>query len=407
MIAAPAAHLVDLTRLVSRQDKGALTGIDRVERAWLDHLLSRPDPLFGLVRTRLGYLLLDRRGAALVSDLAPGRAGTGPDDLTGRLTRRGDPARGRAEATLRRVARARIAQPFLARALRRHLPDGGLYLNLGHTNLTARTLRGVARAGLRAVVMVHDTIPLDHPEFSRAGTAAAFAAKLRAVADHAACVIHLTQATRRTTEAQLARLGRVPPAIVAPLGITPPHPDPAALPAGLATAGPYFVALGTIEPRKNHALLLDVWAGLAQGGGAIPHLFILGNRGWADPALLARLDARPAGITVLHGLPDGAVAALLAGARALLFPTRAEGYGLPPLEAAALGTPVVCSNLPVLREVLSEYPVYLDPSDSYAWLETISGLAGGSGGTGSGGHVSFPSWDEHFNAVLSQSRYLP
>jgi hypothetical protein len=205
------AHLVDLTRLVLRQGKGALTGIDRVELAWLDHLLSRSDPLFALLRTRAGYLLFDRHGAGLVADLAHGRAKAGPNDLTGWLTRRGDPARARAEATLRRVALARIAQPFLARALRRHLPEGGLYLNLGHTNLTGRTLRGVAQAGLRAVVMVHDTIPLDHPEFSRAGTTAAFSAKLRAVSAHAACVIHLTHTTRQTTEAQLARLAACRP----------------------------------------------------------------------------------------------------------------------------------------------------------------------------------------------------
>ena len=167
------------------------------------------------------------------------------------------------------------------------------------------------------------------------------------------------------------------------------------------------MTLGTIEPRKNHALLLDVWDGLAQGGGDIPHLFIIGNRGWADPALLARLDAQPAGVTELRGLSDGAVAALVAGARALLFPTLAEGYGLPPLEAAALGTPVVCTDLTVLRETLLDYPVYLHPSDSYAWMETIRAHADGSGGRNGKAGLDLPSWKDHFNAVLSRCRYLP
>ena len=59
----PAARLLDLTRLVSRVGRGPLTGIDRVELAYLDALLRQPEPLFALVRTTLGYVLLDRPGA--------------------------------------------------------------------------------------------------------------------------------------------------------------------------------------------------------------------------------------------------------------------------------------------------------------------------------------------------------
>ena len=142
-----AAHLIDLTRLVSRQGKGALTGVDRVELAWLDHLLTRDTPLFALLRTVPGYLLLERAGAARVADLAHGRAVAGANDLIGLLTRWRDPARGRAEAALRRIAIARVAPNGLARALRAAMPQGGIWLNMGHTNLTERSFAAVRAAG--------------------------------------------------------------------------------------------------------------------------------------------------------------------------------------------------------------------------------------------------------------------
>lgn len=393
-----AAHLIDLTRLVSRQGRAALTGIDRVELTWLLHLLDRPEPLFALVRTAAGYLILPREGAARVAGLAQGGRAGGRIDLLSRLTQRGDPARGEAETALRPYAIARVPGPLLARALRRHLPAGTLWLNLGHANLTARSLTAAKAAGLRSAVMIHDTIPLDRPELCRADAPMAFAAKLLEVSAHADAVIHLTRTTRDRTEAHMSRLGRIPQGITAPLGVTVAPPDPAALPAGLDLSRPYFVSLGTIEPRKNHALLLDVWDRLAQSGEP-PNLFILGSRGWADRGLLARLDARPNGVVELAGLTDGAVSALLKGAQALLFPTLAEGYGLPPLEAAALGTRSVCSDIPVLREVLKEYPVYVSPSDSYSWLETIRAESR----TGQAWQGKLPGWEDHFNAVLSQT----
>jgi glycosyltransferase involved in cell wall biosynthesis len=399
------AHLIDLTRLVSRQGRAALTGIDRVELHWLLHLLDRPDPLFALVRTAAGYLLLPREGAALVAAMTrEGSSGghRGQIDLLSRLTRRNDPARGRAETALRPLALARVPRPLLARALRRHLPQGAVWLNLGHANLTGGTFGAIRAAGLTSAVMIHDTIPLDFPHLCRADAPMAFAAKLLEVSAHADRVIHLTRTTRAKTESHLSRLGRVPQGITAPLGVTVAPPDFAALPAGLDLTRPYFVALGTIEPRKNHSLLLDVWDRLAKDGTP-PDLYILGGRGWADTSLLARLDARPAGIVELSGLSDGAVSALVAKARALLFPTLAEGYGLPPLEAAALGTRVVCSNLSVLREVLKDYPVYLSPSDSYSWTETIRAEMRAENRTGQVWQGNLPAWEDHFNAVLSQT----
>ena len=371
-----------------------MTGIDRVEAQWLNHLATEEEPAFALIRSAAGFLLLNRQGMArLLHSPLPARG-----DLLSRLGHRGDPLRARAETLARRLSVARCLPGGLTRMLRRYLPQGGLYLNVGHANLTDSSLAAIRAAGLRIAVLIHDTIPLDHPHLARADTVAPFRRKLAAVSAHADRVIHLTADTRARTEAQLALLGRVPPGVVAPNGVT--VAAPAALPPGLNPVAPWFVALGTIEPRKNIGLLLDAWDRL----NPAPQLYIVGNRGWADTGLLARLDALPPDgpIRVLSGLSDGAVAALLSGARALLFPSLAEGFGLPPLEAAALGTPVIAGDLAVTRELLGDYPVYLPLGDSYSWAETIARKAAEPpDGIVRGAGVRIPRWEDHFKIVLS------
>lgn len=399
MEVAPEARLLDLTRLVSRLGRGALTGVDRVELAYLMHLLVGPVALFGLVRTALGFVLLDAAGCAAVAARARGEVTLGPADLLGRLTRRGAPLRAQAEADLRKLALARCVRPLLAQMVRRHLPGRFSYLNVGHANLSDRVMQAMGAA--RKAVLVHDAIPLDYPQFTRAGMAAVFARKLAVVSRGADLVIYSSQDAKARVE---AHMDRVPPAVVAGLGV--PMPVVGVVPAGVDVSGPYYVAIGTIEPRKNHALLLDVWEKLEDAG---PKLFILGSRGWGNADVFARLDSAPMmGRTVfeLPGLTDGQVAALLQNAQALLFPSFAEGYGLPLLEAKALGVTVFASNLPVFHEILGDYPVYLDPTASYSWLETI---AKNSQATGrretqrqqAQGDGACPKWEDHFNAVLT------
>lgn len=368
-----------------------MTGIDRVEHAYLGRLLSNDTPLFGLVRSAIGFLLLDRVG---LNALYHGTVDQSRSDLISRIMWRKDPFRARTETGLRRLAVARIPRPLLAKVLQRRLPAGSSYLNVGHANLDSRTLKQIHRAGLRIAVMLHDTIPLDYPEFARPDTVAPFHRKVTAVAHHADLVIHTSHDARTKTEAHLRQIGRIPPGIVANLGIT--LTAPGGLP--FVPAPPYFVILGTIEPRKNHALLLKIWRDLPDP----PPLYIVGSRGWSNAAVTSQLDALPAHSPVheLSGLPDAAVAQLLQGARALLFPSFAEGYGLPALEAIALGTPVIASNLAVFHELLGEFAVYLNPADSYSWMETISQMAR-TEKTGQNRKI-LPSWAEHFRLVLSK-----
>lgn len=395
--------LLDVTRLVSRLGKGALTGIDRVELAYLRHLMQGDFALYGLMRTPAGLLLLDRRGLERLLGWVDGAALPGRLDWLGRIGRQADPVVGAIERELRGLAVLRTTVRRAGINLRKLLPEAVVYLNLGHANLSERVwmqLRDVAH--FRTVAMLHDTIPLDFPQFARPDQIEAFSRRVACISRCADLVIHTSAATRRTNEAQLQRFGRVPAGITAPLGVDLAKPDFSGLPDGLLLDAPYFVTIGTIEPRKNHALLLDLWERISAELASPPTLYVIGNRGWAGPELFARLDRAPKAVRVLSGLNDAAVAALLGRSRGLLFPSFAEGYGLPAFEAAAMGVRVIASDLPVLRECLGDYPVYLPPDEIYSWQKAIldPDLQNGHEGVRKMPRAT-PSWDDHLRYVLT------
>jgi len=336
----------------------------------------------------------------------------GAPDLISRLHLRQTPARRRALSDLRRLALpgcGMLRRGALSAALARRVGAGLVYLNTGHANLDAGGLAAIrAVAGARVVVLVHDTIPLDFPEFTRHGQVEAFARKIAVVSALADRVIHISTDGRHATEAHLARAGRVPPGVVAHPGVPRPVPIPEDLPQplrALIAQRPVFVALGTIEPRKNHAFLLDLWDDMARDLPAsdIPALVVAGARGWRNAGVLARLDAaataHPRHVFEAQGLSDGAVAALLDNARALLAPSLAEGFGLPVAEAAALGVPVICHDLAVTREIIGNYAVYADVRDAYSWRKEILALARADPPLRRPG-ADLPTWAGHFDKAL-------
>jgi glycosyltransferase involved in cell wall biosynthesis len=408
----PNGVCLDITRLTRRVGQGQHTGIDRVELAYLAHFLARPEvSIHGLCRIGRGLVLLDRSGlAAFAGHLAGERAWHIPG-MVRRLSRR-PIATLSAEATLTDLAVARVTSVSQAAHLVQHLPDGAVYLNVGHSNLEASVL-GAFASGAQggARVLLHDMIPLDFPQFQRAGTPQAFARRIAAVAASGCPVVVPSQAVAEDVRRHFAARDARPWLVVAPLGVTAPRLVAAAMPPGIATDRPYFVALGTIEPRKNHRLLLDLWAEFHRSLPAadIPYLHIVGRRGWNNADVFETLDRSPfVGLTVFeHGdLDDAGVAALLAGARGLVQPSLAEGFGYPPHEALCLGVQPILSPLAVYRETLGDLPVYASPDELYQWREAILALAR----NGEAEQVAIRSrlaeyrpggWDAHFKAALT------
>ena len=214
-MSADPAILLDVSRLVSRIGTGPLTGIDRVEAAWLSHLAPREHLL--LCRVSRGQLLLPpEAGPAILrwieGDMAglPARPG-----WRERLARRSGPV-ACAITALRRMAIASAGRSGrgLAEAARRHLPEGAAYLNVGHANLDRRLLASLK--GFRRVVMIHDLIPITHPEFCRPGDGAKHRRRVRNALAHASQIIVNSQYTadELTAFAAAERLAAPPPVVI-------------------------------------------------------------------------------------------------------------------------------------------------------------------------------------------------
>jgi glycosyltransferase involved in cell wall biosynthesis len=264
-------------------------------------------------------------------------------------------------------------------------------------------IEALRRQGCRFVPLIHDLIPLLHPEYARQGQAEKHRRRIATTARLADAILVNSAATAADLEPWLSGRDTPLPIRVAPLGIVTPEVQ--APPVALR---PYFVVLGTIEPRKNHLLLLNLWRQMAATlGPAAPRLVVIGRRGWENENIIDMLERCAAidGLVEETGpLPDREVASLLRGARALLFPSFAEGFGLPLAEALALGVPVIASDLPALREVGGAVPDYLDPLDGAGWRNAVVDYARPDSAARRAQLARLPgwtppSWSKHFAIV--------
>ena len=308
----------------------------------------------------------------------------------------------------RPAVRRGLVKSILRSAATRKLPGKDrLYLNIGHTGLDDPGFAAwVSGAGVRPVYFVHDLIPITHPEYCRAGELERHSRRMRTVLTSASGVIGNSQVTLDA----LAEFGRKhdlpsPPTVAAWLGTS------GRLVADEKRGQPdrsTFVVLGTIEARKNHLMLLQLWQRMIRRfGNDAPKLIIIGQRGWECEQVFDLLDRSAVlreAVVELGDCSDQALANHLAGARALVFPSLVEGYGLPLVEAMSAGTPVIASDLPVFREIGQGIPDLLDPLDGPAWEAAILAYSKDCNGPRAKQLARLesyqaPTWQAHFSTV--------
>lgn len=277
-------------------------------------------------------------------------------DLADRLVAVGGPRRGRVV----------VDALFLPPLLRREAAD------VYHTPFyapPARRPRGVA-----IVQTVHDLTALRFPGAFTARQRLAFRAAFRRAA-RADRVIAVSEATRSDLE-RLARVPRERIEVIAP-GIAPVfHVAATALPAR-PDERPFLLHVGGYDPIKNLGAALRALAALR--GEGFPHrLLVAGEPGphaarfHREAAALGLADA----VVATGFVPDEALADLYRGADLVLYPSLHEGFGLPPLEAMACGTPVVAARAGALPEVGGGACLYADPDDAGAFADAASAILG-------------------------------
>ena len=386
----------DVTRLLVRYAVPSPNGIDRIDLAYARHFLARPGAssagvyLHGLqraTRDRRPALLDGKTVAGMLAEIEDSWL-TGPADTFSGYQRVKDFLRGAAPEVSGKMAssapmaersnrfvRLRLLRPNgLRRALFDRIPTGAAFIHTTHYphDHFFRWLKH--RPDVKPVFLIHDLLPSQFPEYFPPDHIAEHHRAMEIFARYGAAAIVNTRAVEQQVKSFLAAHGRHD----LPVVVKPIPPDAIFVASRDGDPGlvdtPYFVVCGTIEPRKNHLLLLHVWRELSrQWGARTPKLVVIGRRGWENENVVDLLDRSHElrrHVIEMGGMPTADVARLMAGARALLMPSFAEGYGLPIVEARAAGTPVIAADIPVFREV-APGATFRPPLDGIGWLEAI------------------------------------
>jgi glycosyltransferase involved in cell wall biosynthesis len=282
----------------------------------------------------------------------------------------------RSRPGLRLIELSAVQEPAssTARRITQGLCREGLYYPAGLGRKAARRgaqvlhiptpapARGV---GLPLVITVHDLLPLRVPQL--------FTQQTRV---HTRLYIPFVRRATRIitpsthTRAEVIELLELPEERVVsiPEGCSgrfhPREVDRDGLRDEFGINGPYVLAVGTLEPRKNLATVLRVFSRVS---ATLPdvELVVVGGRGWRNSAFEAELsrDNLSQRVRVTGFVPDERLIDLYAGAACFLFPSLGEGFGLPPLEAMGCGAPVVMSDHPALGEVGGDATLQASPLD--------------------------------------------
>lgn len=432
--------LCDLTRLLSATGRAAPTGVERVEFHYARWLTSLTDVDVRFVATVSHSVRLVPDGSAaaflerqastwsggaegfsaakalnnvnafLAGDGAPRAPKLGHLSPEERHQRRsaaagGKKARRSAIAAWAHQMASTWAHDPLGPVLRQSRGNQPvIYLRASIDRLEqANVFERLKAQGAKMMVMNYDTIPLDFPEFVRPKTAQLFASRIATMARLADGIVTISHYAAGRLQPLL--MPYRPRVSVAHLGIDPPLPCDHLPPI---VDKPYFLVVSTIEARKNHAMLLNLWRRMVdEMGEAAPRLVLVGKRGWEAHAPLAILD-RARGLEPYvyeaGAVPDEALDVLRRHARAVLMPSFVEGFGMPVTEALAVGTPVIASDIPVFREIAGDACDFVDPTDGPGWRQLICEFADersprlAEARRRAAAYVP-PNWSDHFDRV--------
>jgi len=238
------------------------------------------------------------------------------------------------------------------------------------------------RKGIHLGVLIHDIIPITHPEFCEKALTDEFKSYFFSVISISDFVLtisdHSGQAVRN-----FIKQNNLPDTPVRTLRSAhktweaPATGVPVSVEVEQLAKEDYVLYVSTIEIRKNHTYLFRIWKRLIEQRGAknIPSLVFVGRQGWRVKDLMDQLESTgnlDGKIRILHDLPDSELATLYRSAMFSVFPSFVEGWGLPVGESLIFGRPCLASNASSLPEVGGEFVDYIDPFNINDGYEKIS-----------------------------------
>lgn len=401
----------DLSRLIERLEVGAPSGIDRVDLRYALWSRKRAMRWIGVVQRPGGMEALPAREAAAVLSFletrwigpSPGNpAGAKPlpppsgwklETLAAIFEKAArvsllERLRGRGWGTMPAMLFPRLLSRWLQRmgneGSKIEFGEEGVYWNIGHVFRFEKACQEAGRIwGSRSVVFLHDVIPLLYPDTQRELSRRHFevffkwmvALQGKILMSSKAAVADLRALAGNEEWNDAGSLSRI---VVNPLAVEAKFFPSVVSGARRLAEPPCFLIIGTWEPRKHFEMLLEVWESFRKEGNSKIVLTWLGR-----PSEMTRASRKRFGRLVDKGwadargpVSDEEMLSVMGGARALLFPSSAEGWGLPLAEAMAMGLPAITSDRPVCREVSRGLVEYLPLNAPATWKKLILDYAG-------------------------------
>ena len=283
---------------------------------------------------------------------------------------------------LKRLSTIAWIKKFNALRYSKPMPDEqNFLLHTSHGGLEKpEFLTFMAKYQLKGIYFLHDLIPIDYPEYCRDGEKQKHQVRLQTMSQGELVICNSRYTLARWQDYCDKHSLTFPKSIFAHLA-----PDDiwqhktaeiSEVVKLIVPTTPYFVVLGTIEGRKNHLLLLNIWRQLwRERNQDCPKLVIIGKRGWECEQvldILDRSDELNSVVVEMNNCSDKDLNYFMHHCQALLFPSFEEGYGLPLIEAFRSGVRVIASQIPAFEEInIDNVATLISPIDSEQWKQTI------------------------------------
>jgi len=259
-----------------------------------------------------------------------------------------------------------------------------IYLNCTFINISnaQKHLYGIQSTGFITAYIIHDLIHIESPEFSYVNdNGRAHLERLQALFQMQANIISISNHTK----SKIIEVANILNINSYSIFVNYSGTDKKfILQSRDLSRENMFVYVSTIEPRKNHLMLLQIWKRFINEMSSednIPKLVFIGRRGWGCQQVYDILDRNSAirkYVVELSHASDDEMLNIIRRSKASLFPSFDEGWGLPVIESLAIGTPIICSDIEVLHESSGGCGYFIDPLDAISWKNTISAVSSGS-----------------------------
>jgi glycosyltransferase involved in cell wall biosynthesis len=260
-----------------------------------------------------------------------------------------------------------------------------IYMNLGldwnHMEYISKIKEIKDKVGIKAVSLCYDLIPFKLPNRHPQEFTDKFRTYIDRIIQASDLILSISQATQNDLQEYIDKTKLAKPRLrTIRLGDgidknieSYPIPDYPQL-----KQGNFILYVSTIEPRKNHKLLYEVWLKLILGKRIeIPYMVFAGARGWMISDLLAKIESDPRlenKIVILNNLPDAQLSWLYQNCLFTVYPSFYEGWGIPVAESFQYGKLCISSDRSSLPEVGKNLSIYVDPEDTDRWAKTIEEL---------------------------------